>query len=104
MFVSRIWTPVCTRLLTNEVMESQGNACVDYVLDAAARGRDWLTDLAGTELVLFSQVRFRKTVRRTDGSENTANFLFSLCGRVCLVWSVYYVVEFCSLRCHLFVQ
>ena len=92
----RIWTPVGTRLLTNEVMQSQGNACVDYVLDAAARGRDWLTDLAGTELVIFSQVRFRQTIcglRRTDGSESamcmqTPLFVCSLCGRVCLVWSV----------------
>lgn len=53
---------VCTRLLTNEITESQGNACVDYVLDAAAaaRGRDWLAKLAGTELVLYSQVRLRQ--------------------------------------------
>lgn len=40
------------------MMEAQGNACVDYVLDVAARGRDWVIELPGTELIVFSQVRF----------------------------------------------
>lgn len=51
------------------MMEAQGNACVDYVLDVAARGRDWVIELPGTELIVFSQVRF------TTKSYNTRSMM-----------------------------
>lgn len=45
------------RLLFNEYLERVVDACVEYVLDSSARGRDWKEELAGLEVTLRSQVR-----------------------------------------------
>lgn len=44
----------------NEFFERVVDVCEAYVLDAPARGRDWLVELAGMELTLRSQVRFQE--------------------------------------------
>lgn len=45
------------RLVFNELFERVVDVCEAYVLDVPARGRDWLTELAGMEITLRSQVR-----------------------------------------------
>eukprot|EP00903_Cladosiphon_okamuranus_P020686 g18993.t2 len=44
-----------TWLMFNEFFERLTDVCVEYVLDAPARGRDWLVELAGMVLTLRSQ-------------------------------------------------
>ncbi len=46
------------RLAFNEFFELLTDGCVAYVLDVPARGRDWLSELAGLDLTLRSQVCF----------------------------------------------
>eukprot|EP00903_Cladosiphon_okamuranus_P012976 g12110.t1 len=44
-----------TWLFFNELLDRQAEVCMAYVLDVAARGRDWLAELAGVEPMLKSQ-------------------------------------------------
>ncbi|CAM9298130.1 unnamed protein product, partial [Ectocarpus fasciculatus] len=41
-------------VVQNELLDRRTTICEEYVLDAAARGTDWTTVLAGVELVLRS--------------------------------------------------
>lgn len=46
------------RLFNSELLERNADVCVAYVLDAASRGRDWVVEMGGVELMLRSQVRY----------------------------------------------
>ena len=57
LFVSvSVSVSVSARVVQNELLDRRTTICEEYVLDAAARGTDWTTVLAGVELVLRSHV------------------------------------------------
>lgn len=57
MSTTHAHTTYDARLFFSELLEAHADVCVAYVLDAASRGRDWLTELGGVDLMLRSQVR-----------------------------------------------